>query len=103
MCLIRRPKGPRFHQKSGPKALSRLFGGLRHGEALGDERVRQGIEGHSDVSSRNLKIDFRIPGYAIAPVHEAIVAGVDGGLQYRLWNSAPQRVDEIAGASAGVA
>src|SRR5208337_4814449 len=79
------------------------FGRLRLRQALGDDTIHRRIKCHSDVSARDFKVDFRIPGHAIAPVHDAVIAGVNRGLEHRVRNVALQRVHKIAGAAPGVA
>jgi pyruvate/2-oxoacid:ferredoxin oxidoreductase beta subunit len=45
---------------------------------------------------RSLKVGFGIPGSAIAPVDDAVIARVNRGLNHGVRNVAPQRINKIA-------
>ena len=51
----------------------------------------------------DFKIGLRIPGHAIPPIHDAVVASVNRGLEHGVRNIALQRINKIAGATPGVA
>ena len=55
------------------------------------------------MGSRHFKVHSGLAGETIAPINEAITARVDGRLQYRTGHIAPQRMEKIAGTTAGIA
>src|SRR5450631_1143416 len=83
--------------------LRSLFARPCLGQTVRDDGVGGRVKRQPDVGSRNLKIAIDIPGQAITPIDDAIVAGVDGCLQHRVWNAATQGIDEVTRTSAGVA
>ena len=79
------------------------LGSMSLGEAPGDDGVRRRIKRHSDVRARNFKIGLRIPGHAIPPIYDAVVARVNCGLEHGVRNIALQQINKIAGATPSVA
>src|SRR5271157_2719722 len=73
------------------------------GQALGDDGVRRGVEGQSNMRARHLEIVVCVSGHAVPPIYYAIVPRVDRSLQHRARYFATQRIEEIAGAATGVA
>ena len=51
----------------------------------------------------NLEVNVRISGEAVVPIDDSVAAGVDGGFDHRVGQVAPQRIEKVAGAAAGVA
>ena len=54
------------------------------------------------MRARNFHILFRIHGHAIAPIHYAVLARVNGGLNHRIGDLAAKGVYKIAGTASGV-
>src|ERR1039458_4963372 len=75
--------------------------GLR--ETVGNDAICGGVKRQSDVRARNLEINGRASGDAVMPIHDAIVASVDGGLKHRLGHLAVEGKATPAGAHRGVA
>ena len=59
---------------------SLLFGvGLR--QAFGDDGISRRVEGEPDMGTRHFEIVVWIPRHAIAPIDDAIVAGINCSLR----------------------
>lgn len=85
------------------KGARRCLRGARRFKPIGHERIDLGMKSQADVGGRNLKINVAIPGYTEGPVHDAISAGIDGGLQNGRRQITPQDVDKVAPAMTGIA
>src|ERR1700758_3729675 len=72
-------------------------------ETLRNDCVSQRIKRHSDVSSGNFKVDFRILCHAIAPVNNAVMARINRGLEHGVRNVAPEAVHKTASAAPRIA
>ena len=70
---------------------------------LGDNRISRRIERHSDVSAGHFDIDVGVIRLAVVPVHDAVMAGIDGGLGDRVWNLPPKGIQKTAGTLPGIA
>src|SRR5665811_954621 len=51
----------------------------------------------------DFKVRVEVSGQAITPVHDAIVARVDGSLQHRFRNAAAKGIKKVTGTTTGVA
>src|ERR1700758_5433123 len=85
------------------KSWAELPGRLRFCQALRDYHIRGRVECHADVRTWNLHVLIRIHRHAIAPIHDAVLLGVDRGLHHRTGNFAAEIVQEVASATSGVA
>ena len=85
------------------KWLAELSARTSLGQSLGHNCVGRRVKCHSDMSSRNFHVNIRVHRHAIAPIHDAVVTCINGGLDYRLRNLTPERVQKIARALSGVA
>lgn len=55
------------------------------------------------MGTGDFDVDLRVHGSAVTPIHDSIVARVDGSFEHRVGHSATQRIDEVAGAASGIA
>src|SRR5215471_16016926 len=76
---------------------------MGHRQAVGYDRVCCGIEGHADVGPWDFKVRALLLGEAVAPIYDAVVTRVNGGLEHGTRNFAAERVNEVASALSGVA
>ena len=83
------------------RLLGLLFSGFC--QAIRDDRVGGRIKGKPDMCAGNLEVNVRISGEAVAPIDDSVAASVDGCLHHRVGHVAPQRIEKVAGAAAGVA
>src|SRR2546427_1449077 len=85
------------------RRVERLFGRTCSRQAVRHNRIRRGVERHSDMRAWNFKIRFFLSGHAIAPIDDAVLARVNRGLHHRVRTIPVEGIDEIAGAAPRVA
>ena len=61
------------------------------------------IEDQPNVSAVNRKIRAAVVSFAVAPIHDAIVFGVNRRFHDAIRNTGPSRFPKLTGAAAGVA
>lgn len=70
---------------------------------MGDDGVRRRVEGQADMGAGNIEVVVRVPGHAVPPIDNTIIARVDRSFQHCVGYFATQRIEKIAGAATRVA
>jgi len=97
--------GRALPERKGPARLAFAPFSFRihQGEAGGNNGIYRGIKSQSDVRPRNWEVALRPVGFAIVPIDHSVAFGVNRSFQYRRWHRTAKRLQEITGATTGVA